>query len=163
MNYKDFTAEIKRRIPKLSYSRQLELSIIICKKLLPEYQIFSQAYEWGEPKLLSDAIKKCEQALTVKPNIPELKTMLPKIDKIVPHMDDFGDYMGSYALNASASVYETLQFIIDKDATHIFNISTYYTDTIDFKIQEDEDLTEDEIDNHPLMVEARNFLLGEID
>jgi len=52
-----------------------------------------------------------------------------------------------------------LQFITDKDNTYIFNIGNYYTHTVDFKIQEDEDLTELEIENHPLMIAAWNFIL----
>jgi hypothetical protein len=74
-------------------------------------------------------------------------------------MDDFGSELGSYALNASASVYETLQFITDKDCTHIYSIATYYTDTIDFKIQEEKELTQFEIENHPRMIEEWNFVL----
>ena len=74
-------------------------------------------------------------------------------------MDDFGSEIGSYALNSSAAVYETLEFITDKDKTHIYNIATYYTDTIDFKIQEERTLTEEAIENHPLMIEAWNFVI----
>lgn len=74
-------------------------------------------------------------------------------------MDDFGNELGSYALNASAAVYESLEFIIDQDKTHIYNIATYYTDTIDFKIQEDRELSDLEIENHPLMIEAWNFII----
>jgi hypothetical protein len=58
-----------------------------------------------------------------------------------------------------ASVYETLEFLIDKDQIHIRNIASYYIDTIDFKIQKDKELTETQINNHSLMIEARNFLI----
>jgi hypothetical protein len=79
---------------------------------------------------------------------------------VTPDTEDFGSELGSYALNASASVYEALEYLLDNDNKHIFAISTYYTDTIDFKIQEECELKEAEIDNHPLMVGARQFLLS---
>ena len=50
-------------------------------------------------------------------------------------------------MNASAAVYETLEFLIDRNSKHILNIGTYTTDTIDFKIQGDDDLIEQETDN----------------
>jgi hypothetical protein len=46
-------------------------------------------------------------------------------------MDDFGSsVLGSYALNASASVCESLEFLLDNNKDHIVNVATYYTDTI---------------------------------
>ena len=84
-----------------------------------------------------------KQAIEKPADVSQIKTLLPKIDLITPHMDDFGSSeLGSYALNTCTSVYETLQFITDQDKTHIYNIATYYTDTIDFKIQEERTLTE---------------------
>ena len=80
---------------------------------------------------------------------------------MIPDMDDFGSELASYALNASASVYETLEFLVDNNAAHIVNITTYYTDTIDFIVRQEAELTIEEIDKHPLMIKARNFLLEE--
>ena len=91
-------------------------------------------------------------------DVSSLKEILPKIDKIIPDTEDFEN--SSYALNAGTTVYETLEFLIDKDQKHILNIGTYLTDTIDFKIQEDGDLTGQQIDNHPMMLEARKFLIS---
>lgn len=86
-----------------------------------------------------------------------MKEILPKVDNITPNTEDFGN--ASYALNACSAVYETLEFLINKDQKHILNIGSYLTDTIDFKIQEDDELSEVQIDNHPMMIEARKFLI----
>lgn len=80
----------------------------------------------------------------------------------MPDMDDFGsNELGSYALNASAAVCETLEFLLDNDPVHIQNVITHYTDTFDFKVQESKTLIMEEIDKHPLMIKAREFLLSE--
>jgi hypothetical protein len=75
-------------------------------------------------------------------------------------MDDFGDdYLGSYALNAAVAAYNAVQFVKDKDPEHIYDIGQCLTDTVDFKIQEIDETAEEEIDSHPLMIEARKYLL----
>ncbi len=116
-------------------------------------------HQWGDVDLLVDAIKLCEQGKTEPANKSKIEEMLLKVEKNTPHMDDFEDEISSYALNASTVVYETLQFLVDKNRNHIFNIGTYLTDTVDCKIQEERHLSEDEIDQHPMMIEAREFVL----
>ncbi len=159
MNYQDYTTILKAQTSSQSYLSQLRFAILICKKLYFDYQKFTEMYNWGNADLLMDAIKVCETEIDNPVDMNYLKGLIPKIDLITPHMDDFGSELGSYALNASASVYETLEFIIDKDKTHIYNIATYYTDTIDFKIQEEKDLTDVEIESHPEMIDAWNFVI----
>jgi uncharacterized protein YjaG (DUF416 family) len=161
MNYRDYIALLKIQTNSQPYKQQLEFAVMICKKLYFEYKNFVEIYQWGDADLLMDAINICDRSkIANSSDLDQIKELIPKIDLITPHMDDFGgSEIGSYALNASASVYETLEFIIDQDKTHIFNIATYYTDTIDFKIQEERDLTELEIENHPVMIEAWSFII----
>lgn len=159
MNYREYTTLLKSQTSSQPHQLQLKFAVLICQKLYFNYQKFYEVYEWGDPNLLMDAIKVCQKAIDNLIDINQVKALIPKIDLITPHMDDFGSEIGSYALNASAAVYETLEFITDKDKTHIYNIATYYTDTIDFRIQEEKTLTEEEIENHPLMIEAWNFVI----
>ncbi len=160
MNYRDYIKILKDQTNSQPYKEQLHFALMISKKLYFEYQKFVDKYRWGDADLLMDAINLCQQAIENSGDLTRIKKLLPKIDSIIPDMDDFGsDHQASYALNASISVYETLEFIKDQDKTHIYNIATYYTDTIDFKIQEDLELTELEIENHPLMIEAWNFII----
>lgn len=146
------------RVDSRSFDENFVLAISICKKLFPDYKDFFQENQWGDPDILLDSISLCESYYKNQNGIQSLREMLPKIDKITPDSEDFGN--SSYALNASASVYETIEFLTDKDNKHILNIGSYLTDSIDFKIQEEDELSEEEIDEHQLMIEARNFLLA---
>ena len=160
MTYSDFTHKRQSQISLITRQRQLQLALRICKELFFEYQKFYEVYHWGNPDLLLDGISICEKASNSNAEIPKIRELLQKLDSVTPDMDDFGsDVLGSYALNAANSVYETLEFLTDSDSVHILNIATYYTDTIDFKIQEIKSLTLEEIDAHPLTIETRNFLL----
>ena len=161
MKYSEFTKLIQQRISSLSREKQLALAIKICKNLFLDYQTFSQTYQWGNPDYLLDGINLCEKALNSESDIHQAKELIPLVYSVTPDIDEFGSELGSYALNASASVHESLEFLIDNNKTHIINIATYYTDTIDFKIQENGESTEEQIDNDPLMISARAFLLSE--
>jgi uncharacterized protein len=159
MKYQEFTTFFKEQVYNLNENRQLKLAIDISKKLFPDYQNFVNENSWGNPDALIDAISACEQSANIPPSQEELQKLQLELDKVTPDTDEFGDVMSSYAFNASNAVYYTLQFLIDKHPSSIVNIGTALTDTIDFKIQEDGAEAEEEIDNHPLMKEAREYLL----
>jgi uncharacterized protein YjaG (DUF416 family) len=162
MNYQDFIQTTKNQISLLPQERLLKLALKICKELFFEYQVFSEKYKCGSSDYLLDGINLCDKALKGETDLPNVKEAMARIDSVTPDMDDYNsDELASYALNAAASVYETLEFLIDNDKRHIINIMSYYTDTVDFKVQENNNLTPDEIDNHPLMIMARQFLLSE--
>jgi len=159
MNHKEFTTILKTQTSIGSYELQLKFAVLICEKLYFDYQKFAETENWGNADLLMDAIRICQKALNNSIDTNQIKSLLPEIDQITPDTNDFGDWSGSYALNACTSVYETLEFNLDKDKMHIYNIGTFYTDTIDFKIQEKGILTDLEIENHPGMIEAWNFII----
>jgi len=62
-------------------------------------------------------------------------------------------------LNACASLLHTLDFILNNDPVEILSVGIAYYDTWDFKVQEDNALNEQQIDQHPLMIETKRFLL----
>jgi len=157
MTYDEFTDKFKKQVTAISYERQLNFAIEICLRLLPEYKSFNERSKFGNFETLQKAIETLKRSTPISEN--ELKNMISEIDKMIPNIDDYSD--GSYALNASASVYEALQFVRNKNPEHIFNIGTLITDTVDFKIQENQDLTEEEIEKHLSVIEVRNFLLKE--
>ena len=160
MNYRGYIAILKNQTNSQSYEEQLLFALMICKKLYFQYLKFVDKYQWGDADLLLDAINFCEQSIKQSADSIKINELLPRIDSIIPDMDDFqSDFQASYALNASITVYETLEFIKDQNKNHIYNIATYYTDTINLKIQEEKTLTELEIENHPLMIEAWNFII----
>jgi uncharacterized protein len=159
MTFHEFTSVFKNQVDKLSYQRKLDLSISICKRLFFDYQKFSVENEWGNPDVLLDAISLIEQSRTETPEPTKLKAMLQEIDEATPDTNDFGE--ANYAVNASGAVYETIEFLLDGKTEHICNIGTYLIETVDAKVQGDDELSQDEIDQHPKMVETRNYLLAE--
>lgn len=158
MTYQKFIRHFKLQTESLSYPKQIDLAISICKRLFFDYQEFSDAKNWGNPDLVLDTIRFIEESKDLKVDKDILKEKINQIMAITPDNDDFGD--ASYALNSCVAVCETLDFLTDHKAEHIYAIGTCLIDTIDFKIQEEAELTEHEINNNSEMIEARNFLLA---
>jgi hypothetical protein len=48
---------------------------------------------------------------------------------------------------------------LTKDASDIFWVGNALVETIDVKIQENEEVSDEQIDDHPLMQETQNYLL----
>ena len=160
MKYEEFITKFNKQVFSLDYDRQLTLAIDVCKKLYFDYVEFSEKYQWGDKDVLLDAIALIEQSKTGNVEQSLIDKTLSQLDTITPDMDDFGsDELGSYALNAYVAVYNSIQFIGDKQPKHIYDIGICMTDTIDFRVQEQQTLTEQEIDNNPLMIEARKYLI----
>ncbi len=145
----------------MSNDRAIDFALDICRRLLPEYIDFSHRNNWGDPETINDAINFCK--INKKFQLIEIETaneLHKAVETVIPDMDDFGDYDSSYALNASCAVLELLEFLLDGDKSHILNISTYMTDTVDFKISEAEpDLTNEQLENHERISKELNYQL----
>ena len=152
MTWTEFQAIIEKQIEKLPESKGIDFALDICKRLLPEYQYFEKKHNWGDSQLLAQGIKFIE---TNRGNLneQEVNKMIAEIDAMVPDSDDFGDWDGSYAQNASIAVLETLEFLVDRDVTHLKTVSTMMIDTVDFKIAEvNENIPHEEVWRHPMMI-----------
>jgi uncharacterized protein YjaG (DUF416 family) len=160
MKYKTFIKQFNNQVFLMDYHRQLNLAIEVCKTLYFEYVVFTEKYQWGDKNVLLEAIKMLEQSKVWEINQSTILQSLHLVDTVTPDMDDFGsDEVASYALNACVAVLNALQFLSDKLPQHIFDIGICLTDTIDFKIQENRILSEQEIDDHPLMIKTREYLI----
>lgn len=160
MKYEEFITKFNKQVFSIDNNKRMTLAIEVCKKLYFDYVKFSDKFQWGDKDILLDAIDILEQFKSLEINKGLLDQTLRKIDMITPDMDDFGgEAIASYALNSCVAVYNSLEFLLDKSPKHTYDVGICMTDTIDFKIQENEDLTEEEIDKNPLMIEARNYLI----
>lgn len=160
MTQTEFIKLLENKVKGSRQSTLVAFGLDICRRLFSDYVLFSVNNSWGDVEQLKEAIEFCEinkSNLQVPANI---QSYLDQTDLNMPDTNDFGDFDDSYALNASCAVYELLNYLLDKDTTHIFNISTYMTDTIDLKLSEaDESSTNEELDNHPDIVSERRYQL----
>jgi uncharacterized protein YjaG (DUF416 family) len=158
LTYKDFIETFKKQVIVLSTQKGLDLATAISKELFPDYQDFSEKHNWGDPRLLLEGIKLCEESKTRVLEKSDIDSVITRLDMIIPDTEDFGDYDGSYALNAGAAIHCALLYTIEKSPKYLFEIGTLYTDTTDFKLHQ-MNVAQKEIDSHPLMQAARRKLI----
>jgi uncharacterized protein YjaG (DUF416 family) len=159
MTYKGFIQQLQKQTSALSYEKGLAMAILLCRKLLPDYQAFSVANEWGDSRVLEEALQCCESGQAGTVNKEEIDPLFERLYAVTPDTEDFGDYDGSYGLNAAAALLHALKYLMGKEPNDIYAIGTLYTDTIDVKLSEMGIEEEKEIENHPLMQEAWGLLL----
>jgi hypothetical protein len=126
---------------------------------MPEYLSFYHKHKWGDLSSLQQSISFCQLYKSLDNlDTTTFNKLKQNVNSAIPDTEDFGD--GSYALNASASVAELLEYFTDRDLKHILNISEYMTDTVDFKIHEKKDnQTAEKLEEHPMNIAERNYQL----
>ena len=161
MTISEFTPLLTRHIKESTPEQIVDFALNICRRLLPEYIHFSNRNNWGDPGILKESIELCTKNKAFQNiEINRFKELHKAMELVIPDTDDFGDFDGSYALNASCAVLELLEFFLHNDKIHALNISTYMTDTIDFKISESEpDLTNEQLNHHVKIVKELNYQL----
>ncbi|MBK7668431.1 MAG: DUF416 family protein [Sphingobacteriaceae bacterium] len=152
--YKQLNSNIKT----LSKDDLIVFGAEICKQLLSDYKAFEEKHKWGNYLLLEETLTK----ITKKElRHSDLKPLTNKIKEVIPDTEDFGDFISSYALNAAASVLELIEYLFDNNKGHIINISGYATDSVDFKLQENNPgIPDKELENHPLLIAELNKQLS---
>ena len=112
----------------------------------------------GNPIILQQSIIFCADNKSLK-NINTIKIAELKdgVEASIPDTDDFSGMECSCALNASASIAELLDYLVDGDLNHILDISTFMTDTVYFKVSEKENnFTLQKWEKHPMNLEERS-------
>ncbi|ANE49443.1 DUF416 family protein [Flavisolibacter tropicus] len=158
MVFIEFEKSLKQRAQLLSYQDRISHGISICKRLFPYYKEFVNESSFGNPDVLLDSIRFVE---TGKQDSDQLHEFLESLEEVCPDTEDYDG--GEFALNACGAVNALLLQVAEpNDEEHYIEIAMSYYDTIDAKVHDEneEELSEEEIENHPLLIEARHFLLN---
>mgnify|MGYP003575057517 CR=1 FL=1 len=157
MDFIEFEKKLNERAQNLVYEDRIKLSLDICKRLFPYYKEFCNETGFGNPDVLLDSIRFVESG---SQDNEQIYDFLDALEEISPDTDDYDE--AEYALNACGAVNALLLQVAEPDEIeHFIEISMAYYDTIDAKVQDetDDDLSEEQIDMHPMMLEAQRFLL----
>lgn len=159
-----FEDQINKLLIPLSDKALLIFALLTAEGLYPNYVAFQQVNGWGDKELLLEAksLIFCYIHNPKSVSNEEVQDMLGRVDVITPDMDDFSSTLASLALDACTSILSSLDYILDKDAKHIVNVSTYATDTVFAFIHSIQNISTtwaDEqiiIDNNKFMINERN-------
>jgi uncharacterized protein YjaG (DUF416 family) len=146
-------------LKELDFNKQLVFAYLTCERLYPNYVFFSKNYGFGNPIELRKAIDYLySNLINQKLDSKKINSLISNIDSLTPQPANYDTILASSALDACGVVYESLNFLLDKQSSRLDSISTMATDTVDMYIQEIAELDfntdryfQQKIDNHPLM------------
>ncbi|TAD97759.1 MAG: DUF416 family protein [Bacteroidetes bacterium] len=124
-----FLHEIRESLAPLSHTQKLLFGLAVAERMLPAYRVFSEAFDFGNSKILEKAIQDIKEG-----KISENQSA--KFNQICPDMDDFSsNLLATAAIDAVAVVYELCEMQQDQNPEHldhiisaIFNIPYMYVD-----------------------------------
>lgn len=153
MDSTQFYQLLSKQLTSLPQDRQIEFGLNICERLLSDYVDFYQKFSWGDPVVLKESIQYSKDSISNTIDQEKVNQLLTDLEEVLPDTEEFTDPLGTYALNAGCAVFELLEYLIDPEIDHLLNISSAITDTIDFKLSEQEiDLSDEELLKHPEMM-----------
>lgn len=147
------------KLKELDFHKQAAFAYLTCERLYPNYVYFSENYNFGNPAVLREAIDYIYDNL-FEQNIDKnrIQTLIQKVEKNTPDPGEFDTILSSSALDACGTIYDSLDFLVDKQFNHIKSISQMATDTTDMYIRDVNNIDEYNnknwiqlVNDHPLM------------
>jgi hypothetical protein len=65
------------------------MAILLCRKLLPDYQAFSATHGWGDPRVLEEAIQCCEAVQAGVVNEEGIDPLFERLYGVTPDTDAY--------------------------------------------------------------------------
>ncbi|MEW6997299.1 YjaG family protein [Colwelliaceae bacterium BS250] len=149
------------KLQDLTLWQQTAFAAALLERMIPNYQMFAQAAEFGDPQLLRNQLDLIWQRLAQGQVKINFAVQLEKLELEIPDVDDF-DFFGVHpALDTCMALGSLLQGIQDKDSETISNVSLLSTSSVSYYLglllaQEHPDqdnivIQEQDIEDHPLM------------
>lgn len=143
----------------LSQWQQIAYSAALIERMLPNYKLFSEATEFGEYSVLRNQLDTVWQWLD-KNNRCKInyEAQLTKLEPQIPEPDAFDFFGVSPALDACMAMVSLFQIMQDKTSDGCENVSKLsqnsvfnYVELLLSEDHEDESISDDLINTHPLM------------
>lgn len=155
-----FNSYLRTNLRKHSKQHLALFAGLICERMYPNYIFFSEREQWGDNTLLEEALVinySCIKNNEIDKK--EIKRLIKNLEKISPDLDEFTD-SASYALDACSAFDELLNYLLDNDIEHIYNVSEASTNTVDMFIQELEKYESDSDLEHKIA--TNKYMLAEV-
>jgi hypothetical protein len=150
-----------KRLKALSLPQKQLFAIALCQRMLPNYQLFSEVCQFGEPKVLSTALELLWQSQYDKKLKFNIDVHLQRLEDNTPDPGQFEAYGVYPAMDAAVGISMLIAAIDAKNEEDITNISKLSSSTVANYIEaiSDESLTDEALDDfvfaHEVMQEEK--------
>ena len=166
MNFQQYQDQIKAACGPLDHRERVALCLMCCNRLALLYLKFSTTENWGDPEALREVRELTGNWLVGNRSIPD--SLYSRIDIAIPDTEDFGNALGSHALNASVAHADLLDLLLDDKLELVLSVLQGCYDSVDFYVQErldpecKGDATEQQIESHATMRAEVNWQFGTV-
>ena len=127
---------IEKILPKMPPRSWVAFAASCCERMLPNYEAFSKEVSWGDARVLRNALDFVWRSLLVDSSDQEAVQMhIGSCECVIPDTEDFLSPLTSSALDAAASVEETLQCMLETDVNRAIDVSRLAADSVHMYIQ----------------------------
>ncbi|RYV01935.1 DUF416 domain-containing protein [Shewanella sp. OPT22] len=152
-----------KRLKALSLPQKQLFAIALCQRMYPNYQLFSEVCEFGNPQVLDTTLNLLWQKQYDNKLKLNIDIYLERLDEVAPEPVDFDSYGVFPALDAVSALIALLSAIQSKVEDDITNISKLSSSTVANYIEAtcEQELSEAALDDyvfeHPAMNEEREL------
>ncbi|QYK02364.1 YjaG family protein [Shewanella psychrotolerans] len=152
-----------KRLKALELEQKKLFAIALCQRMYPNYLLFSEVCEFGDPQVLDTVLNLLWQSMYDKKLKLNIDIYLERLDLNTPEPSDFdayGVYPAMDAAVALTSLLSALQSKVEDDITNISKLSSstvanYIEATVEEEM--DEQALDDFIFNHEVMIEEKEL------
>ncbi|MCG9711231.1 YjaG family protein [Shewanella insulae] len=150
-----------KRLKALELEQKKLFAIALCQRMYPNYQLFSEVCEFGDPQVLDTVLNLLWQSMYDQKLKLNIDLYLERLDLNTPEPSDFDVYGVYPAMDAAVALTSLLSAIQSKVEDDITNISKLSSSTvanyIEATIEEemDEATLDEHIFNHEVMQEEK--------
>ncbi|MCG9696048.1 YjaG family protein [Shewanella sp. Isolate11] len=150
-----------KRLKALELEQKKLFAIALCQRMYPNYQLFSEVCEFGDPQVLDTTLNLLWQSMYDKKLKLNIDLYLERLDLNTPEpsqFDAYGVYPAMDAAVALTALLSALQSKVEDDITNISKLSSstvanYIEATIEEEMEEE--ALDDFIFNHEVMQEEK--------
>ncbi|MCG9737747.1 YjaG family protein [Shewanella insulae] len=150
-----------KRLKALELEQKKLFAIALCQRMYPNYQLFSEVCDFGDPQVLDTVLNLLWQSMYDQKLKLNIDLYLERLDLNTPEPSDFDVYGVYPAMDAAVALTSLLSAIQSKVEDDITNISKLSSSTvanyIEATIEEemDEATLDEHIFNHEVMQEEK--------
>ncbi|NRA82912.1 MAG: YjaG family protein [Gammaproteobacteria bacterium] len=144
------------RIKLLNFEQKMIFATALTERMLPNYQLFSQATEFGEPKVLNVIVDIIWQKLSKHSVKLNIEVQLDKLAEQIPEQRDFDCFGVIPAIDCAMSVNTLLVALEQQIEDDLINASKLSSSTVASYITAVEgDISDEATFSHEMMTEEK--------
>ncbi|MBT1443385.1 DUF416 family protein [Shewanella sp. JM162201] len=156
-----------KRLKALSMPQKQLFAVALCQRMYPNYQLFSEVCEFGDPKVLDTVLNLLWQSLYDKKLKLNLELHMARLEEVTPEpeaFDAYGVYPAMDAVVALSTLLSAIESQIEEDITNISKLSSAtvanYIEAIseaELNDEFDDEALDDFVYAHEAMVDEREL------